>query len=159
MDWINTAVSIEEEGEKFYRELSEQAESEGLKRIFTMLADDEVEHKKRFIAMRENVFPVELDSDIKKEAQQIFKSSTQEQLQSEQKHLEVYKKALDIEQKSIDFYRDNLESVSGPSHSRALEQIIKEEEFHYKMIETIVVMVERPDSWVEHAEFGVRDEY
>ncbi len=159
MDWINTAIHIEEEGEKFYRELGERAETEGMKRIFTMLADDEVEHKKRFIAMRENVFPVELDSNVPKEAQHIFKSTTKEQLQSEQKHLEIYRKALDIEQKSIDFYRDNLESLPGASHSRALEQIIREEQFHYKMIETIVVMVERPESWVEHAEFGVRDEY
>ncbi len=160
MDWFQVAISIEQEGETFYRELSEQAGSEGLKQIFSMLADDELEHRKRFEAMQDNTFSVELDSKVMQEAKRVFKRFKTEHFSDEQKHLEVYRKALEVEQKSIDFYRDNLGTLDeGGAHRKALEQIIKEEQAHYRLIDTIVQMVERPESWVEHAEFGLRDEY
>jgi hypothetical protein len=49
--------------------------------------------------------------------------------------------------------------VDREDHQEALEMIIYEERMHYDLIDDIIVMVERPGSWVEHAEFGVREGY
>lgn len=42
---------------------------------------------------------------------------------------------------------------------KVLDIIIKEERRHYDLLDNIIIMVNRPSSWVEHAEFGVRERY
>ncbi|MCF7953297.1 MAG: ferritin family protein [Spirochaetales bacterium] len=160
MEWFDTAIDIEKEGERFYRDLAEKAGSEGVKNIFTMLADDEVTHRKRFEAMKRDNFDVESAAAVTKEAsKKLFSGTRKDHFESEQKHLEVYKQALDIEQKSIDFYQEKMKEASDSRVHAALEQIAAEEKFHYQMIDTLCIMVERPERWVEFAEFGVREDY
>jgi rubrerythrin len=158
MEWFDVAISIEEEGEKFYRNLSQKAESDGVKNIFSMLADDEVKHKKRFEAMKRQDFTAD-PSEAKEKSKTIFSNTKKELMAAESKHLKLYQEALDIEQKSIEFYKGQLGTQTDPQVRTALEQIIAEEQFHYQMIDTILKMVERPERWVEFAEFGVREDY
>jgi rubrerythrin len=66
---------------------------------------------------------------------------------------------LEIELKSIEFYSEQHDLVTDVKQKRALSKIIEEERRHYDLIDDIIVMVERPESWVEDAEFGVRDDY
>jgi len=160
MEWFDAAVNIEKEGERFYRDLAEKAESEGMKNIFTMLADDEVTHRKRFEAMKRDDFDEKSAAAVTREAsKKLFSGTRKDHFASEQKHLDVYKQALDIEQKSIDFYEEKMKEATDPRVHGALEQIAAEEKFHYQMIDTICIMVERPERWVEFAEFGVREDY
>ena len=42
------AVRIEENGEKFYREMTNKLDNKKVKELFTFLADEEVEHKAIF---------------------------------------------------------------------------------------------------------------
>jgi rubrerythrin len=158
MEWFDVAISIEEEGEKFYRDLAAKAESDGVQRIFSMLADDEVKHKQRFEAMKRQDYEAQ-SSDAPEKAKTIFSSTTKEHMAGEAKHLKLYNDALAIEQKSIDFYNEQMEKQTDPQVRTALEQIIAEEKFHYQMIDTIIIMVQRPERWVEFAEFGVREDY
>jgi len=160
MEWFDAAINIEKEGERFYRELAEKAESEGMKNIFTMLADDEVTHRKRFEAMKRDDFAVKSTAAVTREAsKKLFSGTRKDHFASEQKHLDVYKQALDIEQKSIDFYEEKMQEATDSRVHAALEQVAAEERFHYQMIDTICIMVERPERWVEFAEFGVREDY
>jgi rubrerythrin len=158
MEWFDVAISIEVEGEKFYRSLSEKAETDGVKNIFSMLADDEVKHKKRFEAMKRQDFTAD-PSDSKEKSKTIFSNTKKRHMAAESRHLKLYQEALDIEQKSIDFYNGQLGTQTDPQVRTALKQILAEEKFHYQMIDTILQMVERPERWVEFAEFGVREDY
>lgn len=159
MDWYDVAITIEIEGEKFYRELSEQAETEGMTNIFNLLADAEVQHKQQFEAMKAGGKVHSGDTAFREKAQQIFKTFQKGDGEKEQSQLEMYQKALEVEKKSIDYYDQQLEAVEDPSHKQALEQIISEERSHYSVIDTLVIMVQRPHEWVEDAEFGLRNEY
>ncbi|MCK4339265.1 MAG: rubrerythrin, partial [Candidatus Cloacimonetes bacterium] len=42
------AIRIEENGEKFYRQMAKKLDEPKVKELFTLLADDEVVHKKTF---------------------------------------------------------------------------------------------------------------
>ncbi len=159
MEWFDVAINIEVEGEKFYRDLSGKAAAEGMKNIFSMLADDELKHKETFEAMKQGKTPEPAASVTQDEAKKVFKTFKKQDFLDEQKQLELYRKVLDIEKKSIDFYADQLGTVEDEKHRKTLEQIIGEEQSHFKLIDSIIIMVERPESWVEHAEFGLREDY
>ena len=77
----------------------------------------------------------------------------------EESQLSLYEQALEIELKSIEFYTEQHELIPDTKQKRILSKIIEEERRHYDLIDDIIVMVERPERWVEDAEFGVRKDY
>lgn len=159
MELFDVAIRMETEGAAFYRDLAAKTPSEGFRNIFTMLAEDEDRHKATFEAMKANIDIPSSTSDASVRATEIFKKFSKDDFLNEEKQLAVYEEALEIELKSIEFYSEQHDSVSDVKQKRALAKIIEEERRHYDLIDDIIVMVERPETWVEHAEFGVREEY
>lgn len=159
MELFDIAIRMEMEGAAFYRDLARKTTSEGFRNIFTMLAEDEDRHKATFEAMKSNSDVPASTSDASVRATQIFKQFSKEDFLQEEKQLSVYEEALEIELKSIEFYSEQHESIADVKQKRALAKIIEEERRHYDLIDDIIVMVERPETWVEHAEFGVREDY
>ena len=51
-DVIEFAIRVEENGERFYREEARLIDDPGVKDLFSRLAEDEVDHRKRFEEMR-----------------------------------------------------------------------------------------------------------
>jgi len=159
MKLFDIAIKMEIEGAAYYRDLAKKAPSIGFKNIFTMLAEDEDRHKATFEAMKANIDIPASTSDASVKAAQIFKEISKDDFLSEEGQLALYEHALEIELKSIEFYSEQHELISDVKQKRALAKIIEEERRHYDLIDDIIVMVERPDRWVEHAEFGVREDY
>ena len=119
MDLFDVAIKMEMEGAKFYRDLASKSPSEGIKRIFTMLAEDEDRHKETFEAMkRESDLPSTDVAAAVNEATKIFRDFEKREFLSEERHLTLYKHALDIEQKSIDFYKEQLEKLTSEEQKR-----------------------------------------
>ena len=61
-----------------------------------------------------------------------------------------------MERESIELYKKLLSESS--DDKELFEFLIKQEEEHYRLIEEIVKLVNRPNVWVESAEFGLRRE-
>ncbi len=160
MDLFDVAIKMEMEGAEFYRDLANKSPSEGIKRIFTMLAEDEERHKETFEAMKKesDLPPTDVAAAVI-EATKIFRDLEKREFLEEEHQLTLYQHALEIEQKSIDFYKEQLEKLIAEEQKEALKKIISEEREHYNLIDDIMIMVENPERWVEDAEFGIRDEY
>jgi rubrerythrin len=159
MELFDIAIRMEAEGAAFYRDLAKKASSEGFTNIFTMLAEDEDRHRATFEAMKANTSVPASTSDASVRASQIFKQFSKDDFLHEESQLALYEEALEIELKAIEFYSEQHEKVSDVKQKRALAKIIEEERRHYDLLDDIIVMVERPESWIEHAEFGVREDY
>ena len=159
MELFDIAIHMETEGAAFYRNLAERASTEGLSTIFTMLAEDEDRHKATFEAMKAETDVPASSLDASLRATEIFKQFSKDDFLKEEDQLEVYEQALEVELKSIEFYSEQHELVTDVKQKRILSKIIDEERRHYDLIDDIIVMVERPEAWVEDAEFGVRDDY
>jgi rubrerythrin len=159
MNLFDVAIRMETEGAAFYRDLASKAASKGFASIFTMLAEDEDRHKATFEAMKNNTEVPASTSDASVRAAQIFKQFSKEDFLEEESQVSVYEQALEVELKSIEFYSEQHDQVSDVKQKRALAKIIEEERRHYDLINDILVMVERPETWVEDAEFGVREKY
>jgi rubrerythrin len=160
MNMFDIAIGMEIEGASFYQQLAENAGHEGLTRIFTLLRDDEKRHKEFFEGMKAKAV-VNVDASFveSSEVEELVESLNDENFSQLQNQKEAYENALNVELKSIQFYTEQRAKLTDDEEKKVLDIIIKEERRHYDLLDSIIIMVNRPNSWVEHAEFGVRDPY
>ena len=71
----------------------------------------------------------------------------------------MYHAALELEQRSIDLYTDLRAKAADVQTQSLFEFLIQEESRHYQILEDVFRFVNRPNEWVELAEFGLREEY
>ena len=67
--------------------------------------------------------------------------------------------ALEKEKESIELYEKMLEDAVDEKEKMLFKFLIKEEKEHYKLLNDLVLLVSRPEEWVESAEFGLREDY
>ena len=159
MKIFEMAIELELNGEQFYRSLAEDAKSSGLKTIFNMLADDETKHKSIFEKMQDEDQSEISDTVILKESNLVFKQLSKDDFVNEVKQLKVYKRALQIEKKSIDYYKELIDLTGDKNSKSILMKIIAEEEKHYNLLKFLIEYVAKPDTWVEDAEFYLKEDY
>ncbi len=160
MDIFEYAMQMEKDGENYYRRLAESTDNKGVKTIFTMLADEEVKHF-NIIRDAKSQTPQQVsESTILHDTKNIFtelrQSGERWDLNAEQK--ELYKKARDIEEKSRKFYLEKSQQV-GEEQKQIFLKLAEEERKHYLLLENILQLVSRPESWLENAEFYHSEDY
>ena len=160
MNMFDVAIEMEMEGASFYQQLAQNAGHVGLTKIFTLLKNDEIRHKKFFEGMKNKV-EVNVDASFAEsnEVKELIESFNDENFAQLLDQKEAYESALNVELKSIEFYTAQREKLTDEKEKKVLDIIIREERRHYDVLDTIIVMVNRPTSWVEDAEFGARDPY
>jgi rubrerythrin len=159
MDIYAYAMQMEKDGERYYREIAAQTQNAGVKNILNMLADAEVRHYETFRQMKEHGALPTADlgylSDIKnvfvelRERKRSITNGTQKAL---------YQKAQDLEKKTRDFYKEKAEEVNS-SQREILLKISAEEQKHYDILENLIMMLQRPETWLENAEWYRLEEY
>ena len=159
MDTYELALSLEVDLEKYYIEQADKQNDPNLKNVFLMLADAERQHAKLLTDNKEKLTaPVE-DEDIVEEVSKLFKNiddvgSIEKATVSQ---LDSYRKALEMEVRSLELYR-NLQEKD-PDRREIYKFLENEEDKHCIILEEFVKLVERPEEWVENAEFGIREDY
>jgi rubrerythrin len=156
MNIFDYAVQMEVDGENFYRKQASRNKNSKLNKVFMSLAEDEKKHAeiiKEKLAGKDfllNEANIETDKNVFSDATGLDyeKGFTNQS--------DVYEKALEMEEKSINLYKNLL--TKSVDDKDIFEFLIKQEEEHYRIIEEISIMVNRPNEWVESAEFGMRVE-
>ena len=165
MDIYEFAMQMETDGENYYRELMATCKTAGLKRIFAMLADEEVKHYKIIEQLRKNKGEAYIEKtsildnvknifvEMKEKNEELYIESTTETI--------AYRKACNIEEKSRTFYLENAEKAQDGPAKTLLQRLAEEEEKHLHIMEAIVEFVSRPEpgNWLENAEWHHLKEY
>lgn len=161
MQIFEVAMQMEAEGEHFYRGLADQTHNKGLKRIFTMLADEEAMHYRIFEALHRRADPELGEGVLEWKVERIFKEIHEQEahLTGDSPQEDVYKAVLEDEMKTVSVYRGFMEKMESEEQRKALTKIIKEEEEHVRVLENMVEYLQRPDLWMENAEFVHVEEY
>jgi rubrerythrin len=158
MDILVYAIKMELDGEKFYREQAANNKNSRLKGIFSTLADDEADHA-RVLENKSKGLQYQLNAHVSVSLKNVF-AGVPADFGSEKPspdQLDVYRLALEKEKESISLYQKLLaEATDGKDLYRYL---IAEEEEHMRLLNEILEHVNRPNTWVEAAEFGNRKEY
>ncbi len=161
MEIFDYALKMERDAEKMYRDLAEKnVGNPGVKKIMTMLADEEARHYKVLNNMKSET-PGPIDSKILSHAKEIFRKMKEggEGLEALGTQVELYRKAQELEKESEELYEE-LEGRSGDDrHRNIFHRLAEEEKRHYFLLDNIVEFVSRPETWLENAEWHHLEEY
>ena len=72
--------------------------------------------------------------------------------------LDAYRMALEKKRKYRIVWK-MLEDAVIRKEEMLFKFLIKEEKEHYRLLNDLVLLVSRPEEWVESAEFGLREDY
>jgi rubrerythrin len=155
MNVYEYAMKVEKEGEAFYREMVSKSPNSGLKKIFTILADEEVKHYNVFKTMRgkENIDFDELDliTDTKTIFQTLLEEKDNVSFDNDQ--ISYYKEAIAREESAYNFYAAKAKELDNEVEKKIFLHIAEEEIKHKKVLEEIVSFLEEPTNWQCSAEF------
>jgi|SRR5690554_2003953 len=162
MDFFDIAMGIEKEGEDFYKRLADGCDkNEGVRNILEMLARDERKHYNIFHKMKENNPADFQDSDVFDSAREIFTEFRKQfdKVNCDTSQLDLYKKALELENKSYNYYMDKLDEFTDPIQMGIIRKVANEEKRHALLLDNIIELLERPENWLENAEFVHLEDY
>lgn len=140
------AIEIEENGKKFYEQSQGVIDVPEVKKLFAELAQQEVDHKRRFESLMAQLPPEsttptvwdpenELDKYIKMMADEhVFVSGVKDQLAQVKDARSALKMAMEFEKDSVLFFLSLEEAVAGQKDQALIKTLIKEEQGHLKRL-------------------------
>lgn len=161
MNFLEFAINMELEGEKYYTEQANKNKGNSLHTIFSLLAKDEKKHAE-ILKSKANKLPYELVADEAfNEYKNVFKEIEDFKIEANDvpDQLDAYKLAIEKEKESIDLYKKMLCEATDDEGKRIFKYLIEQEEAHYKIFDEIIAHIVRVKEWVESAEFGLREKY
>ncbi len=161
MDIYQVAIAMENDLEKFYREQAKINQDNGLHTVFDLLADEEENHAKILKANMDK-FQVPLDeSNILSKVKPIFKdmANLSSDIKDIPSQLDAYNLALEKEEESINYYGKLYNESESEQAKTVIKYLIDQEKKHHTLLLELIKLVQRPEEWVEDAEFGIREDY
>jgi rubrerythrin len=154
MDIFEFAMQMEKDGESYYREIAAGIDSTGIKKILSILADEEVKHFEVFAEMKRRTPDLPRTTTLK-DVKNVFAQMKEsgENIGSKLGQVELYKKAQELEKKSEDFYLEKSEEMDSDAQKELMLKIADEENKHYMILEHVIQFVTRTDHYLEDAEF------
>lgn len=157
MDLLDYAYQMEKDGETMYKDLAKENKRNSLNTIFISLAKDEAAHAK-IIKDKKSGLVVTLTEGATATVENVFGDMAAfEFAGTKPAQVDVYRAAQEKEKESIALYKKMAQEMEDAKDLAAY--LIKQEEEHELILDEIVKAVDRPNEWVESAEFGLREEY
>ncbi len=155
MDMFEFSIQMEKDAEALYRKMAEAAPVEGIKKVLLMLAEDEVHHRIAIENLQKKV-KTEPAEGVALEIKTVFDEMKQDEgiMSISVDAVEDYQKAVDIEKRGMEFYKEKFAEADDPESKKLFEVLMKQETYHYRTVENLLEVVQRPEWWVENAEFS-----
>ncbi|OGC42076.1 hypothetical protein A2Y85_04265 [candidate division WOR-3 bacterium RBG_13_43_14] len=164
---VREAIKLEINGRAFFEHAARQTGNELGKKMFTKLANDEIQHLKVFGDIFSSVVNVqEWKSLIEQE--ETNKSELIEQLKKRMhdanknksaSELEAISIGMELERKAIDFFDKSANETSDPKLKQTMKKISDEEKFHFDLLQAQYDNVTNSGFWFDIAEFRMDGKY
>ena len=157
---IEQAIHLEATAEANYRDAVRRTSDPGAGKILELLADEECEHAK-ILRRMSDVVNLE-DSNVLENAMTWVRGVVEGGLptiSSDVDLLEVLRRAMDIEQMTEAFYREQGSEAEDEEIESLFGRLADIEKAHFLFVGSLVEYFDRPNEWIENAEFGLREEY
>jgi rubrerythrin len=157
MDAYEYAMKLEKEGEVLYRQLAQDANHEGLSKIFTMLANEEVKHYNMFDKLAKRSKDITVPKmEVFKKAKEIFTEMEKDSVAYtfEDQQIDFYRRAIKTEDKAYEQYMAKANEVTDPEQKEIFIKIAEEELKHKELLENVLEYIEHPAQYIESAEFN-----
>ncbi|MCX5797327.1 MAG: ferritin family protein [Elusimicrobia bacterium] len=155
------AIKMEQDGERFYRDLAAQSPDKGVQFILTGLADDEVKHAHILRELEKGASPTLTETSVLSGAKSVFSGMAARKafaaVGTDQKAL--YLQALEIERRSRDFYKAQADGTALKPLRDVFLRLCDQENRHMFLLDNMIQFISRPQMWLENAEFNHLEEY
>ncbi|MFZ2445935.1 MAG: ferritin family protein [Syntrophobacteraceae bacterium] len=140
------AIQIEENGKRFYEETQKSIDPPEVKKLFAELAQQEVEHKKKFESLMARLPPEssaptvwdpenEMDKYIKMMADDhVFVADIKDQISLAKDAASALKLAIQFEKDSVLFFLSLEDAAAGKKDQELIKTLVKEEQDHLKRL-------------------------
>jgi rubrerythrin len=161
MELLDLALSMENDLQAFYHKQAMIHEDNRLHAVFTLLEKEEEKHAELLKSFKDDIVLPLNDSEILADVQSIFKEIEEFKLDIKNipSQLDIYRMALEKEEQSLKFYQDLHDKAKEDQSRKVFGYLINQEDKHCIILEELVKLVNRPEEWVESAEFGLREDY
>ena len=161
MDVLDYCLKMEQDGEKFYRDMADKCQLPGMKKILNMMANDEVEHQNYFKNLKQKAQTKYSKTTIISESKNVFQEMKDRKdiLNLEGTNVDLLKEAHGVELKSEAFYREKAAELDNDEAKKLLNNIADEEKKHAELLTNLIEFVSKPDIWIENAEFNHIEDY
>ncbi len=158
MDLFEFSIKMEKDAENLYRKMAKNAPVEGIKKVLLMLAEDEVKHRVAIEQLQKKL-AVDPQKGVALDIKTVFEEMKQDKniTAMSVNAVEDYQKAVEIEKRGSEFYQEKFAEATDPVSKQLFEALMKQETYHLRTCENLLDMVQKPDWWVENAEFNPQD--
>jgi rubrerythrin len=158
MDPFAFSIQMEKDAEALYRKMADNTPTEGVKKVLLLLAEDEVKHRKAIEQLQKKL-DVKPQEGVALDIKTVFDEMKQDKdfTSLSEDAVEDYRKAVEIEKRGIAFYQEKFVEATDPTSKKLFESLMKQESYHLRTCESLLDMVQKPEWWVENAEFNPRD--
>jgi rubrerythrin len=160
MGLIDDAVALERRAEAAYRTASATTSDAGAKKILDMLADAEAKHAAALREMKgtEDLVGPNLVDEAKRWIHGAVEGG-RSTLSADSGLLDLLRSAMEMERETEAFYRAHQDESSEPRVADLFAALAGIERSHFHFVSSLVEYYNRPNEWVESAEFGTRPTY
>lgn len=157
---IKMAMDLEKNGRKFYSQAAERAQTESGKKIFKMLAHEEVLHLATFRKMLDQMGNVSDWRELVKEYPQarqvpVFgeKAPANQVAKARTDEVEALRIAMKNEQEAIKFF-DKISNLAKDETTQKVFAFVKEQEvYHYDLLQAELDNITNTGFWFDSPEF------
>lgn len=161
MNVLAVAIAMEVDLEQYYLKQAEENKDNSLNKVFTMLAKDERDHADLLRSRAEDLNYELKASETLIESKKLFKGMEDFEMEIKDlpTQLDSFRHALEMEKKSIDAYEEILAETEDDKAKELFTFLINQEKEHHETLEQLIIHLQKPEDWVEDAEFTDRHEY
>ena len=154
---MKIALGQEEKGYQFYIETASNTKDSATRNIFEYLAKEEIRHIDKIKRWNEAIaqgvdfdFIVDLKEETLDETKELFGKTVaefKEEVNAAQSDVEAYDFAMNLEKTSYNFYKKSRAEAVPEKLKGFFEFLMKEEEYHYLLLQNFKDFVTDPVSW------------
>ncbi len=158
MNPFDFAIEMTRDGEKFFQALTARVKKPGLRKILTMLADDQAAHRRGFEEMkkREGVSlpdARELGGVLNPFAERLKRLSRGAIVHEDLLPADLYRRGQELDRECEGFYRERAARVKHPRLKEAFLKVAEEQRKHSLSLEHLITYITDPLQNLEDAEW------
>jgi len=161
MNVFEFALKTEEDGKAFYEKLAAETGVAELKRIFSLLASSEEEHRKAIESIKNDTPPGNAESKILENVKNVFQGLLERKniLGKLERDHEGCRRAITLAMAGIKLYDKMAAKETNLATAKILGMLAKEERRHLEIMENIYDFVEAPKDFLVWGEFSNLKEF
>jgi rubrerythrin len=151
---LKTAILMEKRGKAFYEMVAQQTKSEDVKKIFTMMAEEEQTHveflSKQFASYNKNqqFAKIELKADAGI-VDEILSGDIKKQISAASFEAAAISAAIDMETKAIEVYSKQAAAATDPNEKELFSWLADWERGHHKVLHELNEQL-KEDIWYDN---------